>query len=90
MATFAVVRRHYGTFGIVTGTVTWDGTATSFDTGLSHVDFVTMHSTSGDIALNAWYKNYSDNGSTAKEGAVGFASAPTDGHIYEFLATGKI
>lgn len=89
MATFAVERRRLGTLHGVSGTVTWDGTATSFDTGLSHVDWVMMHSTSADIALNAWYKNYSDNGSTAKEGAVGFAAAPTDGHIYEYFALGK-
>jgi hypothetical protein len=89
MATFAVERRRFGTAHAVTGTVTWDGSATSFDTGLSHVDYVNIHCTDAEVTNNTWYKNYSDNGSTAKEGAVGFASAPTDTHVYEYFAVGK-
>ena len=77
--TVSTIHISLGNKKAVINTVTGDGTLKTWETGLSHVDFYTaITSADSDIILDTWYLNYSDNGTTAKEGAVCFNTAAPD------------
>ena len=92
---FGVVKQHIslgGGMSAVLNQVTGDGSTQTWDTGLRKVMFYTA--TTADDAhciADEWYLNYSDGGSTAKDGAVHFdEAAPDDGEVWYCFGIGKL
>jgi hypothetical protein len=81
-----------GGMAAVLNQVTGDGTLKTWDTGLRKVMFYTGTAEDDEHVLaSGWYLNYSDNGSTAKDGAVCFnTTAPDSGEVWYCFGIGKL
>lgn len=70
--------------------VTGDGSIKTWDTGLREVLFYTGTAEDDQhVVASTWFLNYSDGGSTAKQGAVYHAAAPDDGEVWTCFGIGK-
>jgi hypothetical protein len=79
-----------GNMAAVYQEVTGDASTQTWDTGLSRVLFyIGATPADADCLPSGWYYNYSDNGSTAKAGAVYHATAPDDGEVWYCFGFGR-
>jgi hypothetical protein len=79
-----------GGLSFVINEVTGDGSLKTWDTGLGKVLWYgPLAEADSHITVDTWYLNYSDNGSTARPGAVCFnTAAPDSGEILRCLGIG--
>ena len=90
-----VVKQHInlgGGMAAVLNQVTGDGTLKTWDTGLRKVMFyIGVTADQAAIDADGWYLNYSDNGSTAKDGAVCWnTEAPESAEVWYCFGIGKL
>lgn len=85
-----VSRISLGGMTAVINRVTGDNTIKTWDTGLRKVMFYTgTAEDDSNVLASGWYLNYSDNGTTAKDGAVYFGTAPDDAEVWTCFGIGK-